>query len=668
MTAQFKTEICSLEELGNRLFIIPTYQRPYVWGDAQISKLIDDFWEAYKRNHTEYFIGTILTSITPNNQYELIDGQQRFTTLWLIAVAFKLWKKDTLLINFLKVDNQLRIDFAIRSQIADYLQRLEEGKIIDHKTFEEQMVNDDYWLGIAQGVSSIIGKLKNLAYDSAFSASGFGDFIFKHIKFVKNTAPANTDLNQLFTTINNSGLQLEQTDILKSSLLKKISKHKFFYSKVWAVCENMQNYFEKNVKEVFSNQNWNTIDPADFQTRLFDDLEKSLKEENISSQTSNNRYTLSKILNNSVEKDNYKDADLKVDYTIANDKNKLVYCKSIVSFPQLLLHAYRIYLANRAGESKRDFEQPFHQKNLLLIFKALEKEGETEVKMFFRYLWETRFLLDKYVVKWLQNDENDEEELLLTKASYYSKKEHGKETRYYTRTKRERNNCSMLQSVLYFTGNYNTQIWLSPYLNAMRTAQEKEVLTILEEIDNVLSLNTRLAPETHTRKALSFLMMTEKEKAVDTTQDRVELLEEYLNESNGTSFKHYWFQKLEYILWKNWTKNGESQNDKFNRYRITSKNSVEHVFPRNEEFGKEIDKKSLDSFGNLGLLSVSQNSSYSHQDVEKKKVDFKNKTTYDSLKLYYIYNNDVEDWGKEKIDAHRADMIARIKSHYNKEH
>lgn len=91
-----------------------------------------------------------------------------------------------------------------------------------------------------------------------------------------------------------------------------------------------------------------------------------------------------------------------------------------------------------------------------------------------------------------------------------------------------------------------------------------------------------------------------------------------LNESHGTSFHHYWFYKLEYLLWKTWDKN----DSRVKQFRITSKNSVEHVFPQNHEFGNKLANTEFDwlnSFGNLGLLSVGENSSYNNQDVRKKK-------------------------------------------------
>jgi hypothetical protein len=103
------------------------------------------------------------------------------------------------------------------------------------------------------------------------------------------------------------------------------------------------------------------------------------------------------------------------------------------------------------------------------------------------------------------------------------------------------------------------------------------------------------------------------------------------------------------------------------RYRITSKNSIEHVFPQNDEYKNRLvnesdDRDWLNSFGNLALLSVGQNSEYSNQNVAKKKIDFQRKNTYDSLKLAKVY--EFESWNTKEIKEHQNTMFLMFESHY----
>ena len=100
-------------------FLIPIYQRLYTWETEHVERLLDDLFEAYKVQE-EYFIGAIVTSVEHNNgtrHFELIDGQQRLTTLWLIAsVLVKIeslsnvndWRE------FLVLDGKPRLNFSGR--------------------------------------------------------------------------------------------------------------------------------------------------------------------------------------------------------------------------------------------------------------------------------------------------------------------------------------------------------------------------------------------------------------------------------------------------------------------------------------------------------------------------------------------------------------------------
>jgi len=143
-------------------------------------------------------------------------------------------------------------------------------------------------------------------------------------------------------------------------------------------------------------------------------------------------------------------------------------------------------------------------------------------------------------------------------------------------------------------------------------------------------------------------------------------IKNYLSSSKGTSFKHYWFQKLEYVLWKNWSFEETLQ---YKNYRISSKNSVEHIYPQHPENKIEnpvLEDNFLNSFGNLVLLSVSQNSEYSNKSVKVKKSMFQEKSdTYDTLKSFFIFKNEV--WNDKAIDEHRKEMIEKIINHYNHE-
>ena len=68
----------------NAAFNVPVYQRMYVWEEEQVKTLIDDLCGAYNNNESHYYLGGIIIAKMTGQEgakYNLIDGQQRFTTL-----------------------------------------------------------------------------------------------------------------------------------------------------------------------------------------------------------------------------------------------------------------------------------------------------------------------------------------------------------------------------------------------------------------------------------------------------------------------------------------------------------------------------------------------------------------------------------------------------------
>ena len=81
---------CSISSAFNDFYIVPDYQREYVWKDEQVEQLVSDLTEAFEDDpNKSYFLGTIVTFAGGNNTFELIDGQQRLTTFFILLCAIK---------------------------------------------------------------------------------------------------------------------------------------------------------------------------------------------------------------------------------------------------------------------------------------------------------------------------------------------------------------------------------------------------------------------------------------------------------------------------------------------------------------------------------------------------------------------------------------------------
>ena len=88
---KFKTDVVNIHSLDKYDFTIPTYQRPYVWGDEQLKKILDDFYQSFKNDPDSiYYIGTFLTKDTEYLS-ELIDDNndlQLYGLSLLLLVEF----------------------------------------------------------------------------------------------------------------------------------------------------------------------------------------------------------------------------------------------------------------------------------------------------------------------------------------------------------------------------------------------------------------------------------------------------------------------------------------------------------------------------------------------------------------------------------------------------
>lgn len=629
----FDVREVSIEEIcaNDYEFVIPVYQRPYVWDEIQINKLLEDLKSNFQLKK-EYYVGSVYVTKREDFEtcFDVIDGQQRFTTFWLISLYFKDMASYDLK-NFIKNEGKpARLHFEIRDKVSNYFEKL----INNNLSNIEKNADDEIFLRYIDNGIKTIDAFFNMK-SNAVIVYELQKYIYENVKFIFNVAPKNTDLNSLFTTLGNSGLQLEQSDILKARLLHKITNKHFEYSKIWEACENLNNYIERNLIDVFA------VDKIQLDVESFDIYDLSIF--NLQGSTAKNKITSGQSISQIISGVFYED-----DNKLKEHEGR---CRSIINFNCLLLHTYRLYRIRHSNEVDMS---SFDPKKLLEIFNEFVMlSEESDVIIFLELLWQVRYIFDKYVVKWrLPNSESSdiyEEHLLLTNLS--------KQDGNFLRTNRSFSNIQMLQSILYFNSGFAQQYWLTPYLNYLldhAEAQDNDLLDVLEVIDNFM------LPGNKKESSWNLTSNIHQKPEYDFSN--------YFTSDLGTGFEHYWFYKIEYLLWKSWK---DREKNEFRKYRITSKNSVEHVFPQKDKYGHELEnsdvkKSSLHSFGNLALLSVGQNSSYNNQSVGKKKIDFFNKPSYDSLKLYKIFSSFTEEseWDDFKIEEHRNDMVNLLLEHY----
>lgn len=134
----------------------------------------------------------------------------------------------------------------------------------------------------------------------------------------------------------------------------------------------------------------------------------------------------------------------------------------------------------------------------------------------------------------------------------------------------------------------------------------------------------------------------------------------------GTDFPHYWFYKLEFVLWHEREVLGGGK--EWENYRITARNSVEHISPQNPR--DEADRlcvAELHHFGNLVLVTRGINSEYSDLPYRVKQAKFKDKKekgSYDSLKSDLVYESST--WGDRGALNHQQAMVRIMEGYFAK--
>jgi len=645
--------VLTLERVGARKmgFVIPSYQRPYVWRDEDVIKLFDDIREAYLAKEGQYFIGSVLSAIHEKGEsrvYELIDGQQRTTTLMLLSLAFRAAGVATPLAKVSTLGEKPRLTFEIRDAVGNLLGSY-AGLERMTRPGPDAIENDPYLTHLDANLRVLKQQVEKLPEDDSFSREGFADYIFRKVSWVNNIVPENMDLNRLFSSMNTAGIQLEPVDLLKAKLFRKITTETPLYSTIWQACEHMENYFERNLRQLFPNADWNALEYKDlsaYERRFFESNVGESGE--VEGKTSG--MTLLQLLGAVEEGDMPENPEPEAERdTQEGIEDETVYCRSIVGFELLLIHALRVFCASKGWD---DIKVRIKAANLMACFDCLLDKDEADIKAFIQTLWQVRYQFDTWVVKWVEHDDSDDPQLRLTNISRTLSS--GKY--YINRSAKELGNLVQLQAVRNFSGDRSAHYWLTALLAQLVENPEMDfdqVLVVMENLDNQLSLTIE------TQKEASF-KITRGESLASYSWSSIDT---YLNGAKGTSFEHYWFQKLEYLLWKQ----GNKSDEKLKRYRITSKNSVEHVHPQKEEYQKVISHKVLNAFGNLVLLSPGENSSYSNQTVGKKREGFKGKPRYDSLKLRAIfecYDKSEGAWDDEQIYEHQRQMIALLENHY----
>lgn len=218
-------------------FLIPDYQRPYAWGEQHCRTLWDDLFNfAFPDDNNEnfndedeYFLGPIVTFRNKQRQLEVIDGQQRLTTLMLLLRAFYnklkiqkdqhsigmkkeiercLWKTDMhgdFDINQMKISSEV----ATENDSEEFSKILRDGKAEGMKSL------------YAKNFRYFEGKVEDFLQHHIVTFANFPGIILYNCVLLPIEADSQDTALRIFSTLNDRGKQLSDADIFKAQFYKR---------------------------------------------------------------------------------------------------------------------------------------------------------------------------------------------------------------------------------------------------------------------------------------------------------------------------------------------------------------------------------------------------------------------------------------------------------------
>jgi len=253
-------------------FRIPVYQRSYRWGEEQIDELLDDLtYSLNKDREKEYFLGSAVLQrhkVTSGNVmftcYDLLDGQQRLTTLFLMmAVLRDITTNDKLRTNtreaiyqqedpFSNQPERVRIEFLIRDEVEDFIAEFikpDGGTKHTDKLKQQAEVKNESLSNMAK---SVLYMKKQLGAMTEQELSQFAIYLFNKVIFIYVASENLEDAFRLFMILNDRGIPLSTSDILKSMNVGEVpdEKSKQKYARMW---EDLEGEFGRDEFERFLN-------------------------------------------------------------------------------------------------------------------------------------------------------------------------------------------------------------------------------------------------------------------------------------------------------------------------------------------------------------------------------------------------------------------------------
>lgn len=622
---------------GKSRYLVPIYQRNYAWKSEEIEQMLDDIRDAL-RDGKDYFLGNLVVTRLLGNTappiYEVIDGQQRLTTLYLLLSGLDHDKHP----GCLQYESCPHATAALE-RIANQASHAQGGSSTE---------NED----IQQGYQIIRQYLEHyLKQDD--EKTRFRDFVLERTRIVRIALPAGIDFNRYFEIMNTRGQQLQQVDIVKARLMAHLGNEaeRACFAWIWDACAQMDIYVQMTLScdntslrgKLFGKE-WSFVCVKDFDELLV--CHQEVKSGRAESAPSHGALEIDKAI------------DAYIGQASEEHKQNKDHAqfRSIISFPFFLLRVLKLMPADR-----NENEGHLDDKQLVRRFdEFLEGEGRDKresARQFAFHLLRYRNLFDSYVIKReFTGAANDDGEWSLRKL-IQGNSGSARYVHTFSATREENDAIDTasqrllrLQSMLRVTYTSPRAMHWITLLLGLLDAEQHGTQAIREGV-----LLSRL--QDYARKKVKEAFF----------KGKYEDLLSY-EEPSGFGIERIVFTYLDYLLLEPaglaCFPSEEKTNDLAKKFRFSFRDSIEHFYPQHPRKGLRCtatvsDEHLQHCLGNLALVSVSDNSRFSN-DCPETKANYEN-IINQSPKLSLMAlaaKNDL--WNDAAVQAHHEAMISLL--------
>lgn len=642
---------------------IPVYQRNYAWEKDEITALIQDVYDAFKSGKEDYYIGTLVSYHKGDRVFEIIDGQQRLTTIKLILEALS---DDSM-----RIKLQNRLTYKARKKSDNTLASIPEFKVEEKDSGIENGFKD-----AQEAIGRIVSGEKQ----------AFAEYFMNRVHIIHYQVPRDIDLNHYFEIMNSRGEQLEQHEIVKANLMQELhsDQERQLFNSIWECCSEMSVYVQQNIsgdraEAVFGD----SLIPKNFEELLSlmstDDPEAA------------KQITIEEIINpNSTEKTRKK---------INGSEDKKDSFQPVIDFSNFLLIVLKLSRIPEAGFSPSEFN--LDDKELLNEFDDAGMNSE-KVKNFAFNLLKARFYLDNYIAHhsseedtidsnpwkvqiWRKDKETKKPhpENLCSNLSQQNKLVHLLSMFEVAFTARQRKNY-LFYCLLYLMDNGNN---LDKYIEFVESLADKYFYDVYLDPSKLNAINTPLPGSFDVVVLANNRLNT----SVHQARGVVSFTEIYGDGSTASrGIPLFIFNYLDYKIWKSYDsqlrglrlREGSSERKSFFEklgcsdfglkvfeqfYFSRTRRSLEHYYPQANATGEpgSLNQDQINCLGNYAMIGSAANSSGSNWSPKTKLdhyLDSSGKISQISvatLKFMVMLQacRDKQMWKFDEIQAHQNKML-----------